>query len=83
MNLVILSPDKEIFSGEVKSVQAPGINGSFQLLENHAAIVSALGKGTVNLVTATGEKRSFNVEGGFLEMLNNEVALLVANATEA
>jgi F0F1-type ATP synthase epsilon subunit len=52
-------------------------------LENHAAIVSALGKGTVNLVTTTGEKRSFNVEGGFLEMLNNEVALLVANATEA
>jgi F-type H+-transporting ATPase subunit epsilon len=82
MNLVILSPEKELFSGAVKSVQAPGTDGSFQLLENHAAIVSALGKGMVNVVTATGEKRTFKVEGGFLEMLNNEVALLVANATE-
>ncbi len=82
MNLVILSPDKEIFSGEVKSVQAPGINGGFQLLENHAAIVSALGKGTVSIETASGEKRSFGVDGGFVEMLNNEVALLVSGVTE-
>jgi F-type H+-transporting ATPase subunit epsilon len=82
MNLVILSPDKEIYSGEVKSVQAPGINGGFQLLDNHAAIVSALGKGTVNVVTNAGDKLSFGVNGGFVEMLNNEVALLVSGVTE-
>jgi len=78
MNLVILSPEKEIFSGAVKSVQVPGADGSFQLLNNHAPIVAALGKGNVNVVTNSGEKVSFVVEGGFVEMLNNEVALLVS-----
>ncbi|MBN8684138.1 MAG: ATP synthase F1 subunit epsilon [Chitinophagales bacterium] len=78
MNLVILSPEKEIFSGAVKSVQVPGADGSFQMLNNHAPIVAALGKGNVNVVTSTGEKVSFVVEGGFVEMLNNEVALLVS-----
>lgn len=82
MNLVILSPEKEIFSGEVKSVQAPGIDGGFQMLDNHAAIVSALGKGEVHIVMASGEKRSFGVNGGFVEMLNNEVALLVSGVTQ-
>lgn len=79
MNLTILSPDKEIFTGQVKSVQAPGADGSFQLLENHAAIVSALNKGDLSVVTAQGEKITFKVEGGFLEMLNNEVSVLVSS----
>lgn len=79
MNLTILSPDKEIFTGQVKSVQAPGADGSFQLLENHAAIVSALDKGDLSIVTAQGEKITFKVEGGFLEMLNNEVSVLVSS----
>lgn len=79
MNLTILSPDKEIFTGQVKSVQAPGADGSFQLLENHAAIVSALDKGDLSIVTSQGEKITFKVEGGFLEMLNNEVSVLVSS----
>ena len=82
MNLTILSPDKEIFTGSVKSVQGPGLDGSFQLLENHAPIVSALGKGAVTVVTDSGEKLRFAVEGGFLEMLNNEVSLLVSGVSE-
>jgi F-type H+-transporting ATPase subunit epsilon len=82
MNLVILSPEKEIFTGAVKSVQAPGIDGGFQLLENHAAMVSALGKGVVNIVTDKGDKLSYSVDGGFLETLNNEVALLVSGVTQ-
>ncbi|MEY3243182.1 MAG: synthase subunit epsilon [Bacteroidota bacterium] len=82
MNLVILSPEKEIFTGAVKSVQAPGVDGGFQLLENHAAMVSALGKGVVNIVTEKGDKLSYSVDGGFLETLNNEVALLVSGVTQ-
>lgn len=78
MNLIILSPEKEIYTGEVKSVQVPGSVGSFQMLENHAPIVSSLEKGNVNIVTASGEKLSFGIEGGFVEMLNNEVAILVS-----
>ncbi len=82
MNLVVLSPDKEIFSGAVKSVQVPGEDGSFQMLENHAAIVSSLKEGVVNVVKANGEKLSFKVDGGFVEMLNNEVSLLVSGVKE-
>jgi F-type H+-transporting ATPase subunit epsilon len=82
MNLVILSPEKEIFTGAGKSVQAPGVDGGFQLLENHAAMVSALGKGVVNIVTEKGDKLSYSVDGGFLETLNNEVALLVSGVTQ-
>jgi F-type H+-transporting ATPase subunit epsilon len=78
MNLVVLSPDKEIFSGAVKSVAVPGSDGQFQILNNHAPIVSSLGKGEVRVVTAQGEKLNFTVNGGFVEMLNNEVALLVS-----
>ncbi len=82
MNLVVLSPDKEIFSGAVKSVQVPGEVGSFQMLENHAAIVSSLKEGVVNVVKANGEKLSFKVDGGFVEMLDNEVSLLVSGVKE-
>ncbi len=82
MNLVVLSPEKEIFSGPIKSVQVPGDEGSFQMLEGHAAIVAALAKGAVNVVKSTGEKLSFEVSGGFVECLNNEVSLLVSGIKE-
>lgn len=78
MNLVVLSPEKEIFSGDVKSVQVPGTDGSFQLLDGHAAIVASLKPGMVNVVKNNGEKLAFDVTGGFVECLNNEVSLLVS-----
>jgi F-type H+-transporting ATPase subunit epsilon len=82
MNLVILSPEKEIFSGEVKSVIVPGADGQFELLNNHAAIVSSLNKGDVKVQKANGERLSYAVSGGFVEMLNNEVSLLVTGLSK-
>ncbi|MFN0033571.1 MAG: ATP synthase F1 subunit epsilon [Saprospiraceae bacterium] len=82
MNLVILSPEKEIFAGEVKSVIVPGSEGQFQMLQNHAAIVSSLQKGEVKVTKANGEKVTFGVEGGFVECLHNEVSLLVSSVKE-
>lgn len=82
MNLVILSPDKEIFSGAVKSVSVPGTDGGFQILNNHAPIVSSLKGGEVRVVTDKNETLAFSVDGGFVEMLNNEVALLVSGIKE-
>jgi F-type H+-transporting ATPase subunit epsilon len=95
MNITILTPDKEIFNGSVVSVKVPGSLGEFQVLRNHAPIVSSLGKGTVTLVTDGGEYRfydsetstiltetqkgrtlTFEIGGGFIEVLNNEVSLL-------
>lgn len=79
MNLVILSPDKEIFSGNVKSVKVPGSTGQFEMLDNHAPIVSSLGRGEVRVIKENGERVTFTVNGGFVEMLNNEVSLLVSS----
>lgn len=82
MNLTILSPEKEIFSGAVKSVKVPGSAGQFEMLDNHAPIVSSLAKGEVRVVKDNGDRVSFQVEGGFVEMLNNEVSLLVSSVME-
>ncbi len=82
MNIVILSPEKQIFSGPVKSVKVPGASGSFEMLENHAPIVSSLEAGEVRIIKENGEKMTLTVEGGFVEMLNNEVSLLVAGVKE-
>lgn len=82
MNLTILSPEQEIFSGPVKSVQVPGALGKFQMLENHAPIVSSLVAGDVKVVTANGQTQIFAITGGFVEMLNNEISLLVSGAKE-
>lgn len=77
MNISVLTPDKELFEGEIKSVKVPGTDGQFQILNNHAAIVSSLGNGEVALVKANGEKMNFGIKNGFIEVLNNEVSLLV------
>jgi F-type H+-transporting ATPase subunit epsilon len=78
MTISILSPEKQIFSGEITSVTVPGTSGQFEMLKNHAPIVASLGKGSVRVLKADGETMKFDIDGGFVEMLNNEVALLVS-----
>ena len=82
MNLVILTPEKELFQGRVKSVNVPALGGRFEVLNNHAPIVAALGKGEVRFELQKGEKRSIQIEQGFIEVLRNEVSLLVSGVTE-
>ncbi len=77
MQLSIISPEKEIFSGEVSSVSVPGVNGKFQVLDGHAPIVSALEAGEVKYILQSGEERFISIEKGFLEVMNNEVSLLI------
>ena len=77
MNITVLSPDKELFNGEISAVKVPGINGQFEILNNHAAIVSSLGEGGVKITKSGGEQMTFQIEKGFVEVLHNEVSLLV------
>jgi F-type H+-transporting ATPase subunit epsilon len=77
MNLIILTPDKEIFQGKVTSVNLPGLNGRFEVLDDHAPIVAALGTGEVRFKLAGGEQRAIAIQQGFVEVLRNEVSLLV------
>jgi F-type H+-transporting ATPase subunit epsilon len=82
MNLEILTPEKKLYSGEVYGVQMPGISGSFEVLEKHAPLVSALKAGRVKVLK---DKQShvafFDITGGFVEVLNNKVTLLAEGAT--
>jgi F-type H+-transporting ATPase subunit epsilon len=77
MNISVLTPDKEIFEGAIKSVKVPGTDGQFQVLKNHAPIVASLSVGDVTLVKENGEKMVFPIKSGFIEVLNNQVSLLV------
>lgn len=82
MNITILTPDREVFKGDIKSVKVPGIGGEFQVLRNHAPVVSALGKGSVTIDRTEGGKMTFTILKGFIEVLNNEVSLLVQGVKE-
>ena len=75
MYLEIITPDKKVFSGEVVSVAVPGSGGQFQMLNNHAPIISSLVNGTVKVKTASGNEQ-FEVQGGVVEMLDNKIVLL-------
>ena len=80
MNCIILTPEGGLFNQEVKSVKVPGISGQFEILNNHAPIVSALGDGEIRIFDIKGESIKFRILKGFVEVLNNEVALLVQEA---
>ncbi len=82
MVISVLSPDKEIFTGEIQSVKVPGITGQFEILQNHAPIVSALTEGSVRIRKASGEDLTFKIHKGFIEVLSNEVSLLVQGVEE-
>lgn len=75
MQLEIVTPDKKVFQGEVSEASFPGANGAFQVLKNHAPLVSALAKGTVSFTTKDG-KQSIIVDGGVVEVKDNNIVLL-------
>jgi F-type H+-transporting ATPase subunit epsilon len=75
MNLEIVTPDRKVFQGEVSEVTFPGALGAFQVLNNHAPIVSALAKGAISFTGAEG-KQSFQVAGGVVEVKQNTIVVL-------
>ncbi|MBK6641518.1 MAG: ATP synthase F1 subunit epsilon [Bacteroidia bacterium] len=75
MFLEIITPDKKVFAGEVTSVMVPGAKGQFQVLKNHAPIISTLINGKVKVKTASGTQ-NFDVKGGVIEVLKNKVIVL-------
>jgi F-type H+-transporting ATPase subunit epsilon len=75
MYLEIITPDKKVFAGEVDSATFPGTKGSFQVLTNHAPLISTLAKGKITYVSKEGTK-SLNVDGGVVEVLHNKISVL-------
>ena len=69
MQLDIITPEAKIFSGEAEAVQLPGLDGSFQVLENHAAIISALSKGVVKAsLTSTFESNEDSIVNELIQV---------------
>ena len=76
LNLNIISPSKSVFSGDVKSITVPGTIGSFQVLKNHAPIISTLEIGLVKIELPDGSTEFYSTGGGTVEVLNNKITLL-------
>jgi F-type H+-transporting ATPase subunit epsilon len=80
MLLEIIAPDRKLYSGEVDLVQVPGSKGSFEILRNHAPIISTLDTGKIKIVDIKGGTTYFEVEGGVIEAKNNKIIVLAETA---
>ncbi len=76
MKLEIITPDKSVFTGEVSLVQLPGIDGSFEILNMHAPLISVLKKGKIKIMDDQKKEQFFEVNGGVIEVLKNKVLIL-------
>lgn len=72
----IITPDKELFSGDILAIELPGSDGSFEILNNHAPIIATLSGGKITIALENGKKQSFEVNGGVIEMQNNKIIVL-------
>ena len=77
MLLEILTPEKKLYSGDVQGVQLPGIEGLFEILDKHAPLVSALGVGKVKVLHKGSASDTYEIQGGFVEVINNKATVLV------
>jgi len=76
MKIEIVTPDTTIYEGDVSLAQLPGLDGSFEILNNHAPMIAALKKGTVKVVDTKKETLFFEVNGGVAEILKNRILVL-------
>ena len=76
MHLEILSPENKIFEGEVNSVIFPGSNGKFQILNNHAPLISFLNKGEI-IYDKNNKTEELLISGGVVEIIKNKVSALI------
>ena len=78
--LEIIALDKNLYSGEVDRIRVPGSKGSFEILRNHAPIISTLDKGRIRIVDQKGATTFFEVDGGVIEVKNNKIIVLAESA---
>lgn len=79
----IVAPDGAVFRGEATGVQAPGVEGSFEVRTGHAPMIAAFGVGPLVIRQASGEAVRYATSGGFLEVLNDRVTVLAETAEPA
>jgi F-type H+-transporting ATPase subunit epsilon len=79
-HLEIVTPKRIAFKGEVTSFSAPGIDGGFQVLHNHAPLLASVKIGQVKIIEVSGDEILYAVSGGFVEVRENKVILLAETA---
>ena len=76
MFLEIITPEKTVYTGEIKLIRVPGSDGSFEVLSNHAPIISTLNKGGIKVVTEDDKENHFEINGGVIEVRENKIIVL-------
>ena len=76
MQLEIITAESKLYSGEVTSVKLPGMDGEFEILNNHAPVISSLDKGIIRVIDNNNKTENFEVNGGVIEMQNNKIIVL-------
>jgi len=76
VKIEILTPEESVYKGDIKSLKVPGKKGAFQVLKDHAAIVSTLVEGMVSVTDMKGEVSEFLIEGGVIEVHHNNLIIL-------
>ncbi len=80
LKVSVISPENVLFDGEVTSVVAPAYDGEVGILQDHAPMMTLLGKGSLRLAGSGGDRR-FEIEGGFLQVVENNVRVVTEKAT--
>ena len=76
MKIEIITPDRKVFEGDIKSVRVPGKKGSFQVLKDHAPIISTLDNGSVIMIDQNDKEIVYEINGGVIEVKTNKIILL-------
>ncbi len=81
LKVSVISPESVLFEGETDSVVAPAYDGEIGILTGHAPLMALLGEGQLRLGAGSGSR--FNISGGFMQVLNNDVRVVTEKATPA
>lgn len=79
----LVTPGRMVFQGEAESVRAPGVEGSFTVLYNHAPMIASFQVGPLFITTPEGDRIMYATSGGFLEVIENKVTVLAETAEPA
>lgn len=77
MQVKIIKPDTTLYEGPATLVQLPGTGGLFEILENHAPIISSLAVGKIRLLTDGQEEKNFDIKAGVVKGQENDILILV------
>ena len=80
MRIEIITPERTVYKGDIRSLKVPGKKGAFQVLKDHAAIVSTLIEGKITVTDMNDRDSEFDIKGGVVEVIHNTIILLAESA---